>query len=109
MAVVVLYATPVSGTVAPTATQAVGNSLTCQVGMADADTTATITHNWGLTAANNTALYPWINWYLSTAGTAIPILSFALSTNTVTITKASAAGSGGTYNVVVQRPYSPNI
>ena len=105
-AAVVTYQYPVIGTTAPTAIQAsVVSSLTCQVSMGDTDTTGVIAHNWGLSAAQNTALQPWIvGPWLQTPGTAVPILSFALSTNTVTITKVSATGSGGTYVVTLQRP-----
>lgn len=105
-AAVVTYQYPVIGTVAPTATQAsLVNSLTCQISMGDADTTGVITHNWAFSAAQNTALQPWIAGpWLQTPGTLTPILSFALSTNTVTFTKVSAVGSGGTYVVTLMRP-----
>ena len=99
------------GTTAPTTSQAqVVNSIIAQVFMADTDTTATITHNFQLTAAQLAALYPWICWYVaqftSSNVQVQPLLSFALGTNTVTITKASATSSGGTYNVIVQRPWT---
>lgn len=104
-AAVVTYQYPVIGTTAPTAIQAsVVSSLACQVSMGDTDTTGVITHNWGLSAAQNTALQPWLSVWLQTPGTLVPILSFALSTNTVSITKVSATGSGGTYVVTLQRP-----
>lgn len=104
-AAVVTYQYPVIGTTAPTAIQMFElSSLTAQVSMGDTDTTGAIVHNWGLTAAQNTALQPWLSYWLQTPGTAIPILSFALSTNSVTITKVSVTGSGGTYVVTLQRP-----
>jgi hypothetical protein len=46
-------------------------------------------------------------WYISTPGTALPLLSFALTdANTVTVNKTSLTGSGGTYTVIIRRPYS---
>lgn len=106
----VTYAYPVSGTVAPTIAQALGcNSLTCQVQCSDADTTAVITHNWQLTTAQLNSLFPFIGWYENAggAGTALAQLSFALTNSvSVTVTKASATGSGGTYTVILQRPFS---
>lgn len=96
-----------NGTVAPTATQAnFFNTLKCQVVAADADTTATLTHNWNLSAAAQANFEPLINMYLQVAGTAYPIASFSISTNAVTLTKSTAAGGGGTYIVILQRPHS---
>lgn len=108
MAANVVYTYPVAGTTPPTVAQAAAvNSLSCQIAMLDEDTAALITHNWQLTSAQLANLWPWLRWYLSTAGTAIPILSFALTNSVlVTITKVSAAGSGGSYNFILERPHS---
>ncbi len=81
--------------------------LTAQVITNDADTTAVITHNWQLTTAQLNNLWPTIQWYLAVAGTANPILSFALTNSiAVTMTKNSSVGTGGTYTVILMRPFS---
>lgn len=109
MAVTVTYAYPVAGTVPPTATQAFNsNMLTCQVNALDADTAITITHNWGLSAAQIANLWPTIKTYLNTSGgTAAPLLTYSIASSVaVVITKVSASGTGGTYTVVLERPHS---
>jgi hypothetical protein len=104
----VTYADPVSGASAPSAAVAsASQSLTATVTFADGDTQATVTHNWGLTTAQLNKLRPWIHHYYTTSPTVFSQLAFALSTNAVTINKNSTAtGSGGTLNVVIQRPWS---
>jgi|SRR5215469_4895576 len=113
MAVTITYQLPsavAGGTVAPTAAQAFyANTVGCQLSMADTDTTATITHSWGLTTTQSAQLQPFVITYLQTPGTAVPILSFSLAANTVVVTKATGAGSGGTYVVILQRPFSENL
>ena len=106
--VTVAYADPVSGASAPSAAVAsASQSLTATVTFADGDTQATVTHNWGLTTAQLNKLRPWIHHYYTTSPTVFSQLAFALSTNAVTINKNSTAtGSGGTLNVVIQRPWS---
>lgn len=109
MASTVTYQYPVSATtVAPTTAQAGTTSIiTASVQMGDTDTTATLTHNWGLTAGQNTALFPIYHAYLTnTPTTALPITVSALGTNTVTLAKASATGSSVTTTVTLQRPHS---
>ena len=109
MASTVTYQYPVSATtVAPTTTQAALTSLlTATVQYGDTDTTATITHNWGLTATQNTALMPVVGIQLTSAPTtAIPVTQGVLGTNTVTILKASATGSAVTVQVTLMRPHS---
>lgn len=104
----VTYNFPVAGATAPTVAQAAGcNSLTCQVNMADADTTGTITHNWQLTTAQLANLWPLISVRGQDSGTGSPVLSFALTNSVaVTVTKQTNAGSGGTYVVTLLRPHS---
>jgi hypothetical protein len=104
----VTYAYPVSGTVAPAIAQALGcNMLTCQIQTSDADTTATITHNWQLTTAQLNNLWPTIKAYISSAGTASPLLSWALTNSvSVTMTKVSSVGTGGTIVLILERPFS---
>lgn len=97
----------VSSTTAPTAAQAaLLNSITAVVIYPDGDTTATLTHNFALTAADVTLNRPWISYYVSnTAGTAIPVFSVA-NTNAVVMTKTSGTSSGSTFVVILQRPHS---
>jgi hypothetical protein len=100
------------GTTAPTATQSqTVNAVVVQLTMGDTETTATITHNFGLTAAQAAALQPYIQWYISSlttnTGTWPLFLAFALTnTNVVTVTKATDTGTGGVYTVIIRRPYS---
>lgn len=101
---------PIAGTF-PTSQQAVSfNTQTSRVVFADADTVAVLTHNWGISAAQLAAFFPLIDFYAQnagTAGTTLPQLTFALTdSNTVTINKTAATGSGGTYVVTLQRPWS---
>jgi hypothetical protein len=105
----ITYLGPGSGTTQPTTAQAANvQSLAVTVNFSDADTTATITHNFQASAAALLALRPWVQFYASNAGTAYPALSWALGTNTLVITKGNTTtGSGGTYNVIIQRPWTP--
>jgi hypothetical protein len=98
----------VSSTTAPTAIQAAGfNGLQAIVGMADADTSATITHNWGKSTNDVTLLYPWVSLYAQVSGTIFPQLAVDVSnTNAVVITKTTGVGSAGTYVVRLERPHS---
>ena len=106
----VIQTWPIAGTF-PTAAQAFNfNTQISRVVFADADTTATLTHNWGISAAQLAAFFPLIDYYaqnVGTTGTTLPQLTFALTdSNTVTITKTAATGSGGTFVVTLNRPYS---
>ena len=107
--VTITYADPVIGATAPTQAQAsAAQSVTATVYLADGDTTATITHNWQLTAAQLAKLRPWVIVLPMAGMTVYPGLTWALATNTVVVSKASTAtGSGGTINVVLMRPWSP--
>lgn len=110
MAAPVTYAWPVTGSVAPSpAVMKRHQTLNAQVGFADADTTAVITHNWGSPLSDyGTALFPIPKFYMSTVGTAgLPVLTFALTnSNVITITKVAGAGTGGTAVVTVERLFS---
>lgn len=77
----------------------------------DADTTATITHNFGLTATQNTQLLPQVLIGIdsSSAGTVNGVVTITRNPNTVVLTKASAAGSGGTLAVTCLRPWTPTL
>ena len=108
MAVTLNYLNGGAGTIAPTAAQAAHiNSLAVQVkASADADTTATIVHNWGLTAAQLAALQPWVLITPLAAAQAAALLSGWAAAwtdgNTITLTKATTASSGNTaYQIVV--------
>ena len=114
MAVTVTYTYPVEGATAPTALQAsqtnvVGATITAS---ADADTTATITHNFGLTAGQIAAGFPLISLVptLSQALTALSAWAVSsITANTVVLTKLASTGSGsGTpqLSVQIQRPHS---
>jgi hypothetical protein len=106
----VTYCDPVIGVTAPTQAQAsAAQSVTATVNWSDGDTTAAvITHNWQLTNAQLAKLRPWVRATVVGGMTVLPGLVWALGTNTVTVTKSSSAGSsGGTLNVVLERPWSP--
>ena len=108
MAVVITYTNPATGTFAPTAAQVQNvNTLTAQVTMGDTDTSAPIVTNFASSAGDLAELFPDVNAYQVTPpGTLMPVLTFALGANTVTMTKVSATGSNGTFNVTVARPHS---
>ena len=105
---IVTYAYPVTGTTAPTAAQVFNLSLvTAQVSMVDTSTTVTVKHNFALSLAQGSNQFPLVSAYVQTPGTAIPALAIALTdSNTITLNKLSAAGTGGTYCVSIQRPNS---
>lgn len=96
------------GTVPPSAAQSQYiNILSVQASVADGDLSIVLVHNWSLTTAQIAAGFPLVRVDLITAGTAVPTLTgwyTGSAANTFTITKASAAGSGATYLVTLQRP-----
>ena len=96
------------GITPPTKAQAVQvQAVVATVAMADTDTTAAITHNMAISTAGLAAQQPYITWYISTPGTALPLLSFALTdANTVTVNESSLTDTGGAYTVIIRRPYS---
>lgn len=118
MAVTVTYQYPVAGTTAPTAAQMGGsvNPILSKVratviAAVDADTTATITHNMGLSAADLAAgrcevkITPLVQ---TTAALSLWAVT-SVTANTIVLTKATTAGSGGAaaqIQVVVDRPQS---
>ena len=104
----VAYQNPVTGAAAPTAAQALlSNTITASVVFGDADTTATITHNFGLSAAQLALGFPIVSFNLSTTGTLAVNYSVTPASNTVVIAKASTAtGSGSTLQVSIARPFS---
>lgn len=117
MAVTVTYEAPLSvqgTTVGPTAAQAFGAievSATI-IATADGDTAATVTHNWGLSAAALALGHPWVilEPLLSQALTALSAWTITTKTlNLVTLTKLASTGSGNAspqLRVHVSRPHS---
>lgn len=106
--VTVTYEYPVSGSSAPTAQKMLTLSLvTAVLNWGDTDTTATITHNMGITAAQLAQLFPFVSVYavaLNGSPSAPPPFVSTLATNSITITKSSVTNSGGTFNVYIFRP-----
>ncbi len=103
---IVTYTYPVAGTTAPTAAQVASLSLvTAQVSFVDTSLTVTVKHNFGTTLAQGSNQFPLVIVNSQTPGTAIPFIAVALTdSNTITLSKLSAAGSGGTYVVAILRP-----
>lgn len=102
----VTYLTPIHGTTPPTAAQIrLLSSVTVTINFGDTDTSAVITHNFGLSAAEAADGYPWTPWWIVNPGTVVPLISFVnTDTNTVTVTKALATGTNCTIEVAVLRP-----
>jgi len=102
MAVTVTYLCPLSvqgTTTGPTAAQAASTVEVAAsiVATADADTAATVTHNWGLSTASLALGHPWVilEPSLSLALTALPQWTITTKTlNVVTLTKLASTGSG---------------
>jgi hypothetical protein len=92
------------GTVAPTANQ-VGYEVNALFTWLDADTVCVITHNMGLSLAELTGLFPFVAVETdpSSAGTVNAVRTVTKAANTVTFGKASAAGTGGTFQVIIQK------
>lgn len=100
------------GTTPPTAAQAFYmNQLVVQLTAGDGDTTCSITHNWNLSAAQQTGFRPNISYVPGpgSTGTLMPILAFTWSTNAVTVAKISAVGSQGIYICTLNRPLDSNL
>lgn len=95
-----------SGTTPPTAAQALNeNMLNVQLNWADSDTTATLTHNWNMSAAEQTALLPITTIFPTQTNTNTTVVAVtAQGTNSITVGKQANAGSGGTYVVQMLHP-----
>jgi len=98
-------------TTPPTAIQA--NQVfkqTALISMADADTQALFTHNWGLDASAPQFFEPEILEYAlltTTGGTYQSGLTFDVTnTNVVKVNKLNFLGTGGSFIVSVRRPHS---
>jgi len=119
MALTVIYAWSggaySGGTTPPTAAQmnqpgGVSTLITATINMLDADTTGTITHNFGHSSLGVSNQWPLIGWYFTTAGTAWPELTFNPSAsnpgNALTVGKVSGSGTGFTANIWLMRPHT---
>jgi hypothetical protein len=114
MAVTITYQYPVAGTTAPTAAQMLNKNTVraTVIATADADTTATVIHNMGLTAAQLAAGQPEIilTQILSQALTALSAwVVSAQAANSITLTKLTSTGSGNAspqLEVVIHRPHT---
>ena len=108
--VVPTFLVPNTGTFAPTAAQvsvSTLNSITVQAVFADADTVATITHNLNISLADLAKGYPRITGYMVGAGTFPVLLNYVPTVNSITVNKPStAAGSAGTWVIIIDRPHS---
>lgn len=108
MAASVNYQYPVPANVPSTTppTQAVMATLSAcvaQIIMADADASVVLTHNMQIVQSGLGSLAPLVI-INPVAGTGPIIFTFTISTNTVTLNKATTAGNNGTFNVWVMRP-----
>lgn len=123
--VTITYPYPLAGTTTPpTATQAAStNMVVAQVVLADADTLAVVTHNFGLGTIDfpspnlGGTVQPPTTGQLFPKVTITPLatqaaLSFyipptvTLGANTITLGKGSVTGSGSTLAVYIERPFS---
>jgi hypothetical protein len=107
------YKTPGSGTVPATAAQAKLQTIqVVEVTFADADTTAPVTHNFGIGttgASPNTGQdLPEVSVNIKTSGTAFPGLSVAWTDgNSITLGKTNTGtGSGCVAVVTIKLPHS---
>jgi len=112
MAVTVTYEYPVAGVVAPTALQArVAACNATVVATADADTTATIQHNMGLSVAQLAQGFPNVEMtiLLQVVAKKADWTISSRTADTVVLTKTAAVGSGSAsaqLRVSVARPHS---
>ncbi len=110
MAGIVTYAFPVAGSSPPSvALMKKHQLLTAQVSFLDTDTTAVITHNWQSPLSDLSSLFPLISFYnASNGGTGVnAAITWAhTDSSNITLTKTAAAGSEGTINVQLARPFS---
>ena len=102
----VTYTNPVA--TAPTVAQALlSNTIAASVVFGDADTTATVVHNFNLSAAQLALGFPIVSYNFLIAGTLAVNYSVAVGATNVVIAKASTStGSGSTLAVSIARPWS---
>jgi Fe-S cluster assembly scaffold protein SufB len=102
----VAYEWPITGATAPTAQQSRNHQQVVAVITGDnAATTFTVTHNWGLTAAELAALFPEVDYeaILAAGNTAAPVVS-ARNANSVDFTCTAFTGAG--LVVRIRRPHT---
>jgi hypothetical protein len=111
------FSYPVSGTTPPTAAQmnipgAIATMITGRLSMVDADTTLVVTHNMGLSLAEQNNLQPFVNSaneVLETSGSFLTIVRptpTGTPANTITFNKTAGAGTGFTSVVFILRPHT---
>ncbi len=102
----VTYEAPVAGTTAPTAAQArTHQSLQCTVNGDNSATTIVVTHNWGLSAADLAAGYPFVDTeILLASGNTAAALVTTKAANSVTLTVTAFTGVG--LRIRLQRPFT---
>lgn len=113
-AVTVTYSWPVAGTTAPTLAQSSSKStvVATVIASADGDTTATITHNLNISAADLARGFPTVTVtpLISQALTALSAWAVtSVTATTVVLTKLTSTGSGNAspqIRVTVTRPAS---
>jgi hypothetical protein len=100
------------GTTVPPTTASLLNfdSVRGTINFGDADTTATFTHNFGLSTTQLAELFPDVAFYpaviTTPAETAPTLITVALGTNALTFTKGAGTDTGGVWNVRVLRPHT---
>lgn len=120
MGTTVTYLYPVANTTtAPTAIQSSqAPTVVAQVVFVDADTTAAITHNFGIaTAAGFAGIQPNIGQgfpevipsWIATSTVVATIGYTNTSGNVVTLTKASLLGTAGTLFVTIRKPHTLSL
>lgn len=103
----VTYEAPVTGVTPPTAAQSRAHQSISAVITGDgAAVTFTLTHNWGLSAAENTLAFPWVEYeqLLASGYTAAPLIT-SKNPNTVVFGNTAFAGAG--LRVRLLRPWTP--
>ena len=101
------------GATAPTQAQSSScNLVSALLNFTDTDTTFTLTHNFGLSVAQLGALFPLVTSSVVSSvqglGVAVaPVFSIVKASNTITLTKLQATGSGCTIQIDIRRPGTP--
>jgi hypothetical protein len=107
MAVVVTYQYPVAGTVPPVTSQTF-NEVNALLTWGDADTTATVTHAFVLSATETAAGFPYVSINQDSTSATGTIYGLYLvskaAASAIVISKLSAAGSAAALQVQILRP-----
>lgn len=102
------YLYPVAGAVPSQKASSTVSYVNAQLITSIADTTIVVTHNFNLSATEQTqgfglARIQWSTPPTTNAGA----LGFVVTTNIVTITQAGGTGAAGTGILYIERPYTP--